>query len=163
MEALERLRALAQENRRSMEVLPPPEERRRLRKQANVSQQVMAEVLGISRAAVAFYESGQREPKGNVRQRYADALQVLREEMASLFLLLLVPAIWLLSSTRGTSKTDDLEPLLGMQEVADILGIPRRSLERMLYERRGPRSLRVGRFRKFRRSDVAAFVESRVR
>ena len=54
-----------------------------------------------------------------------------------------------------------LEPLLSIDDVAAICGVPRRTCERWLYERTGPASLKVGRYRRFRRSAVEAWLESR--
>jgi DNA-binding XRE family transcriptional regulator len=61
--------------------LPPPAERRRLREEAGMSQQKLAEIIGVTRQAICQYESGKRAKPRNplVRQRYVEALRALRE------------------------------------------------------------------------------------
>lgn len=61
--------------------LPSPAERRRLREAAGMSQQKLAEIIGVTRQAVCQYESGKRGKPRNplVRQRYVEALRALRE------------------------------------------------------------------------------------
>lgn len=60
--------------------LPPPAERRRLRKAAGLSQSELARIVGVSTAAIGHYETGLRNtPKGERLDRYVAALRALRE------------------------------------------------------------------------------------
>ena len=61
---------------------PPPDTRRHLRLRAGLTQQELAEVLGINRATVARYELGQRKPTGALLARYAKLLDDLMAELA---------------------------------------------------------------------------------
>lgn len=63
--------------------LPPPRLRRTIRLAAGATQQDVADVLRVSRVAVSRYETGDREPRGEIRQRYVDVLRALRQDMAS--------------------------------------------------------------------------------
>lgn len=53
--------------------LPPPDERRRIRVTAGITQDELATVLGVSRAAVARWESGNRHPRSDMHATYATA------------------------------------------------------------------------------------------
>lgn len=55
-----------------------------------------------------------------------------------------------------TASTD---PLLSAQEVADYLGVPLATLYSWRYVGRGPRAYRVGKFLKFRSSEVVRWLE----
>ena len=57
--------------------LPDPGIRRLLREQAGLSQDELAEVLGVSRPAVTRWELGKRTPRGDLAERYAAALDRL--------------------------------------------------------------------------------------
>lgn len=57
--------------------LPDPGIRRLLPEQAGLSQDELAEVLGVSRPAVTRWELGQRTPRGDLAERYAAALDQL--------------------------------------------------------------------------------------
>lgn len=57
---------------------------------------------------------------------------------------------------------DSLDPLLSLQETARILGIPVRTLYQMNYKHTGPRSYKVGRYRKYDPADVKAWLQDRV-
>lgn len=59
--------------------LPSPALRRALRENAGLSQTLLAEQLGVSRAAVSRWETGDRTPREDNRIAYADALRELRE------------------------------------------------------------------------------------
>ncbi|WP_327069242.1 helix-turn-helix transcriptional regulator [Kitasatospora sp. NBC_01302] len=59
--------------------LPSPGERRRLRKESGLSQQDIAEVVGVNRAAVSQWERGVRTPRGPLLDRYVEALRALKE------------------------------------------------------------------------------------
>ena len=60
--------------------LPDPALRRLIRQRAGVSQDAVAEALGIDRASVSRYESGRRTPCAAVLRRYLDVLDRLVEE-----------------------------------------------------------------------------------
>lgn len=60
--------------------LPDPKIRRWLREQARLSQRDVAEVLGVTRACVTRWETGAREPRGELLLRYAKLLQRLSAE-----------------------------------------------------------------------------------
>jgi transcriptional regulator with XRE-family HTH domain len=60
--------------------LPSPAERRRLREAGGLSQQELADVVGVTRQAISQYESGSRlRPRGQILGRYVEALRALRE------------------------------------------------------------------------------------
>jgi transcriptional regulator with XRE-family HTH domain len=75
---LDRLIARARTRRR----LPSPAIRRLLREEARLTQDDVAEALGVSRPAVTRYELGEREPRGQVRERYVELLDRLASEVA---------------------------------------------------------------------------------
>ncbi|MEU9641519.1 helix-turn-helix transcriptional regulator [Streptomyces sp. NPDC048188] len=62
-----------------LEGLPTPDERRRLREEAGLSQQDIADAVGSTRAAVGHWETGFRSPRGRLLTAYVDVLRVLRE------------------------------------------------------------------------------------
>ena len=70
------LRSLARQARR----LPSPEMARAIRRAAGVSQEAIANEIGVSRQSVAFWESGARRPSTNHLGVYLRALDVLEEE-----------------------------------------------------------------------------------
>ncbi|MBT2423697.1 helix-turn-helix domain-containing protein [Streptomyces sp. ISL-22] len=59
--------------------LPPPEERRRLRKAHGLTADEVAEALGVRRATVSAWESGKTEPRPPERDAYARLLNKLAE------------------------------------------------------------------------------------
>ncbi|MFF6939986.1 helix-turn-helix domain-containing protein [Streptomyces lavendulae] len=59
--------------------LPNPEQRRALRESAGLSQQELANAIGVTHQAVSHWEAGIRTPRGAVLDRYVDALRALRE------------------------------------------------------------------------------------
>lgn len=59
--------------------LPPPAVARAIRDAAGVSQRQVADELGINRVSVARWELGARTPRGELRLRYVDLLDELRE------------------------------------------------------------------------------------
>jgi DNA-binding transcriptional regulator YiaG len=63
---------------RAVRELPPPDERRRIRVRAGVSLSVVADAVGVTRAAVARWEAGQRSPSGDLVFAYAAALDRLK-------------------------------------------------------------------------------------
>lgn len=76
MNALDQL--LAEARRR--ESLPPAPVRRLLREQAGLTQREVAGVLGVGRSAVTRYETGARDPRGEVRADYVRLLERLSAE-----------------------------------------------------------------------------------
>ncbi len=54
--------------------LPPAETRRYLRIQAGLTQQEVADALGVCRVAVTYWESGKRSPSRALCGPYADLL-----------------------------------------------------------------------------------------
>ena len=58
--------------------LPSEGIRRAIRLSAGLTQAEMAQVLGTTRPTVTRYETGTREPRGEMRQRYAALLEELR-------------------------------------------------------------------------------------
>ncbi|MFH9225935.1 helix-turn-helix transcriptional regulator [Streptomyces lydicus] len=76
---------VAEEIRSRLQVrtdLPCPEQRRALRTSAGLSQQELADAVGVTRQAVSHWESGIRTPRGAVLDRYIDAIRALREAIA---------------------------------------------------------------------------------
>ncbi|MGV9707450.1 helix-turn-helix transcriptional regulator [Streptomyces sp. NPDC003483] len=59
--------------------LPSPDERRDLREAAGLSQQELADAVGVSRPTVGHWEAGIRTPRGAVLDRAVEAYRVLRE------------------------------------------------------------------------------------
>lgn len=60
--------------------LPDPRTRRMLRERADISQAVLAAAIGVERATVSRWESGDREPEGQYLQSYIEALDRLARE-----------------------------------------------------------------------------------
>ena len=61
--------------------LPPASHRRAIREQSCMTQHEVGKAVGASRVAICRYESGEREPHGVVRERYALLLDRLRREV----------------------------------------------------------------------------------
>ena len=59
--------------------LPEPPLRRVLRQRAGLSQQEIADSLGVNRVSVTRYENGQRTPRGQLGVDYAQLLDRLAE------------------------------------------------------------------------------------
>ena len=59
--------------------LPPPSERRALRKALGLTLQEVAELVGCSHVAVVHWEKGQRTPQGGNLTRYRELLDALRD------------------------------------------------------------------------------------
>jgi DNA-binding XRE family transcriptional regulator len=57
--------------------LPPPRVRRARRQAAELSQDDVAGFVGVNRASVARWELGLREPRDELRRRYAELLEEL--------------------------------------------------------------------------------------
>jgi DNA-binding transcriptional regulator YiaG len=63
--------------------LPSPAIARAIRHEAGVSQQQVADELGIHRVSVARWELGERAPRGELRLAYIALLDELREAVAA--------------------------------------------------------------------------------
>lgn len=61
--------------------LPPPEERRRLREAASLTQAQLATRVGVSRETVRAWETGRTTPRGRKREAYAKLLDDLAEDI----------------------------------------------------------------------------------
>jgi DNA-binding XRE family transcriptional regulator len=59
--------------------LPPPRERARLRRVFGVTQQKLADAIGVSRKTVNEWERGTTEPSGSNRTEYAAVLAAWKE------------------------------------------------------------------------------------
>ncbi|MEV4948184.1 helix-turn-helix domain-containing protein [Streptomyces sp. NPDC053755] len=60
--------------------LPPPKERRRLREALALSEDQLAEAMGVTRATVRSWETGRTEPRGRKREAYMKLLGAYEEE-----------------------------------------------------------------------------------
>ena len=60
--------------------LPAPAQRRELREAAGLTQQELADVVGVTRTAVSNYEQGIRTPRGIALTRYVEAIRTLRDQ-----------------------------------------------------------------------------------
>jgi transcriptional regulator with XRE-family HTH domain len=74
--------ALADEVRLAVS-LPDPAARMAIRRRARVSRERMAAELGVQPLAVARWERGTRNPRGELRLRYAKLLSLLDEIVIS--------------------------------------------------------------------------------
>lgn len=63
--------------------LPPPQERRRLRESAALTQPQLATQVGVAPGTVRAWESGRTTPRGRKREAYAKLLKTLAEEEAA--------------------------------------------------------------------------------
>jgi len=61
---------------------PGPEERRLLRLRSGLTQRDIAKCLGTTAAAVSRYESGDREPHGEILEKYLTVTDRLLNEKA---------------------------------------------------------------------------------
>ena len=62
---------------RACSQLPSPEVRRAIRERAAVTQQNIAATLGVTAAAISYWESGRRVPRGQLLQNYVHVLRAL--------------------------------------------------------------------------------------
>jgi DNA-binding transcriptional regulator YiaG len=63
--------------------LPPPAIARAIRDEAGVSQQAIADELGVGRVTIARWELGTRVPRGELRLAYIRVLDELRDAVAA--------------------------------------------------------------------------------
>lgn len=62
--------------------LPSPKERRRLREAKALSEEQVAEALGVTRATIRSWETGRSDPRGRKREAYAKLLAVYEAELS---------------------------------------------------------------------------------
>jgi transcriptional regulator with XRE-family HTH domain len=62
--------------------LPAPAVNRAIRRAAGCTQCEVAAALNVNRVTVARWESGERVPRGELRDRYAELLDGLQQEAA---------------------------------------------------------------------------------
>jgi DNA-binding transcriptional regulator YiaG len=74
---LRRLREVAEARR---VVLPEPEECRAIRRRADLTGRELARLIGVAPSTLRCWESGARKARGQLRDRYAAALAILRGE-----------------------------------------------------------------------------------
>jgi len=55
-----------------------------------------------------------------------------------------------------------LESLIDVQQLADYLDVPVKTLYAWRYRRQGPPAFRVGRHLRYRRSDIQRWIEQRI-
>jgi DNA-binding transcriptional regulator YiaG len=67
---------------RTRQELPAPAARRALRKAAGISLQNVADVCGVTRQAVATWETAGRTPRGQTLEAYVAVLRALRQAVA---------------------------------------------------------------------------------
>lgn len=63
--------------------LPPPADRKAIRKAAGVSHGRVADELGVHRITVLKWESGDRTPRGDRLRRYVELLEALKREVTN--------------------------------------------------------------------------------
>lgn len=63
------------------EPLPPHAERKSIRQRYGVTQQELAELLGVSRLSLSDWERGKSEPSSAHARRYAQALREMKEAL----------------------------------------------------------------------------------
>ncbi len=68
---------------RAARALPTPALARAIRQAAGVSQQRLADELGVGRVTVTRWEQGTRRPRGRLAVAYARLLQELRQEVGA--------------------------------------------------------------------------------
>ena len=73
---------LLEEVRRSRR-LPPPDTARKIREAAGVTQERLAQELGVHRMTVHRWETGERTPRGLHRALYAQLLEALHGEVTA--------------------------------------------------------------------------------
>ena len=75
MAGMSSVRALIRQEIEKRPDLPAPAHRKQIREGAGLPQQVIADAIGVTRPMISLYESGARNPSGEVRERYAEALE----------------------------------------------------------------------------------------
>jgi DNA-binding XRE family transcriptional regulator len=63
---------------RARVVLPTPAARRRIRREANLTQAKVAKIVGVDRTQIVRWEQGQTKPRGANARRYAEALRAMQ-------------------------------------------------------------------------------------
>ena len=67
---------------RARKDLPPPRQRRAIRRRAGVAAVAIANVLGVSRQTVSAWQHGRHIPRQPLLDRYAALLRDLEDEVA---------------------------------------------------------------------------------
>lgn len=75
-----KIHALLKPQQTSRPELPPPAERARLRKAQGLTQARVADALGVTPGAVGSWEKGRYDPRGVVREQYAELLRLIAEQ-----------------------------------------------------------------------------------
>ncbi len=70
----------ALQRRKRRRQLPPPAARRQLRERLGLTQEDIAEALGVDRASISRYEAGARVPRGPIAEAYIELLERLARE-----------------------------------------------------------------------------------
>ena len=55
-----------------------------------------------------------------------------------------------------------LEPLIDVQQLADYLDVPEKTLYAWRYRREGPPAFRAGRHLRYRRTDIQRWIQQRI-
>ncbi|WP_308405161.1 helix-turn-helix transcriptional regulator, partial [Streptomyces sp. B93] len=63
--------------------LPPPPERKQLRRKARLNQTQVAQAVGVSRETVSAWEAGRWEPTGDARTKYRRLLDGLKAKLTN--------------------------------------------------------------------------------
>ncbi|MFE7774187.1 sigma factor-like helix-turn-helix DNA-binding protein [Streptomyces sp. NPDC057445] len=71
------------DNSASADGLPSPKERRRLREAKSLTEDQLAEAVGVTRATIKSWETGRTDPRGRKRDAYAKLLAVYAAEIAA--------------------------------------------------------------------------------
>jgi DNA-binding transcriptional regulator YiaG len=67
---------------RARKELPPPRERRAIRRRAGLAAEAIAQALGVSRQTVSAWEHGRHVPRQPLLGQYAALLRDLEDEVA---------------------------------------------------------------------------------
>jgi transcriptional regulator with XRE-family HTH domain len=66
---------------RTRRILPSPDECRRLRTSLALTQEEVAQLVGVAPESISRYEGGTRRPRGVIAERYARLLDRLGREV----------------------------------------------------------------------------------
>ncbi|MFD0353637.1 helix-turn-helix transcriptional regulator [Streptomyces sp. NPDC127110] len=82
---MEEVIAIAEARRKkpkaNVETLPPPEERKRVRKAYGITQADVADSVGVHRITVSAWERGTYDPTGDARARYMRLFTHMKKEI----------------------------------------------------------------------------------
>lgn len=71
----------------------------------------------------------------------------------------MIMALMLMALIRAATETADRRQLMGPKELAEYIGVPLATVYAMNHRRTGPKRLRVGKYVRYRRSDVDAWLD----